>query len=462
MNVEYKLDYEKINRAFGKNYQIFRRKNTYILPLPTREPDRAKFERGFISVVGGLIRRINEKSLNQNENYTVEEKLFDIVGFSNEESRELFNHFVQVQIQDLYSGKIDSLQQLEQVPLAESTNEQKGEKDYINFFYDTFIRGDEEYVKKIMKRIDSPHIINDILSYVVADGEGEEKNKEQPHRLYRSHFADLRKQFLNDLNLLANNETFFFENISTLCVHYTVVAISQTVLQTNHLADFNQKDMIPVYYIMYWEKAAKWRQSYEQGFKLLREQISEFYAHEHVLNILGFNTFTDEQNMFYHDIKKLLQEAGPDAEKQFTQSIYNLMKDVYEKEKGIEVVNYQSDKTLDDAFNDLLNTVSKVVSTEIKSRYPKAFEALISKFFRKHGGSLGTLISLTREQLLLLVALSVGHERIELNQLWSELENRGVWLDYLSKEEVIDVLDKLNYMEKKSDSGDAQYVKSIL
>ena len=75
---------------------------------------------------------------------------------------------------------------------------------------------------------------------------------------------------------------------------------------------------------------------------------------------------------------------------------------------------------------------------------------------------MGTLLSLTQEQLLLLVAVSVGNERIDLKQLWKEFEQRGVWLDHHSKEEVVQVLDKLNYMEKKSDSGDAQYVKSIL
>ena len=62
----------------------------------------------------------------------------------------------------------------------------------------------------------------------------------------------------------------------------------------------------------------------------------------------------------------------------------------------------------------------------------------------------------------MLVAVSITEERVELKQLWKELENRGVWLDHHSKEEVVKMLDKLNYMEKKSDSGDAQYVKSIL
>src|SRR5690625_1949907 len=240
MNVEYKLDYEKINKALGKNYQFFRRKKTYVLPLPTREPDRARFERGFISVVGGVIRRINKLPINLETNNNFKEKLPEIVGFPNEESEELFNYFVQVQLKALNDGDIDSLQQLEQVPLVDGKNERKGEIDYIHFFYDTFIRGDEGYVKEIIDRIDSPHIINDILSYVAATEEIAGKRTQQSAQLYRNHFPDLREQFLKDLELLSQNEAFFFENIDTLFVHYTIVAISQIVLQTNHLADFKQ------------------------------------------------------------------------------------------------------------------------------------------------------------------------------------------------------------------------------
>lgn len=459
MNVDYKLDYERINKSLGKSYQLYRRKKTHVLPLPTREPDRAKFERGYISIVGGVVRRMNQKSIKQEENQDLYEQLSSLVGFSNEESEDLFNHFVQKQLKELYDGKTNSLQQLEQVPLAESKNEQKGEVDYINFFYDTFIRGDENNVKEMLQRIDSPHIINDLLSNMTAT---DENQSQQPEQLYRNHFPDLKEQFLKDLDLLSQNESFFFGNIATLFVHYTIVAISQTVLQTNHLCNFKQNEFIPVYYVLHWEKAAKWRQSYKHGFKLLREQMTDFYAHEHTLNILGFNTFTNEQNMFYHDYKQLLHKSGPEAEKEFIKSIYDWMETVYSTRKDIDVESYLVDKTIDDAFNDLLNAVKKGVSDEINSRYPKAFEALITHFFRKHGGSLGTLLSLTREQLLLLVAVSVGNERIELNQLWLELEKRGVWLDYVSKEEVVLTLDKLNYMEKKSDSGDAQYVKSIL
>src|SRR5699024_11136455 len=206
MNVEYKLDYEKINKALGKNYQFFRRKKTYVLPLPTREPDRAKFERGFISVVGGVIRKISKLPINIEANDNFREKLPEIVGFPNEESEDLFNYFIQVQLEELTEGDIDSLQQLEQVPLVDDKNELKGEIDYIHFFYDTFIRDDEEYVKKIINRIDSPHIINDILSYVAVIEEVTEKQAQQSAQLYRNHFPDLKEQFLKDLESLSINE----------------------------------------------------------------------------------------------------------------------------------------------------------------------------------------------------------------------------------------------------------------
>ena len=51
---------------------------------------------------------------------------------------------------------------------------------------------------------------------------------------------------------------------------------------------------------------------------------------------------------------------------------------------------------------------------------------------------------------------------MRLNDVFSEFECRGVFLDNHSKDEVMRYYEKLNLIEKKSDSGDAQYVKRIL
>ena len=46
--------------------------------------------------------------------------------------------------------------------------------------------------------------------------------------------------------------------------------------------------------------------------------------------------------------------------------------------------------------------------------------------------------------------------------MFKEYEKRGVYLDRTSKEILQEYFAKLNIIDKKSDSGDAQYVRRIL
>ena len=52
--------------------------------------------------------------------------------------------------------------------------------------------------------------------------------------------------------------------------------------------------------------------------------------------------------------------------------------------------------------------------------------------------------------------------RALLNELFDEFRKRGIYLDKQSQESIVEFYEKLNLIEKKSDSGDAQYVKGIL
>lgn len=78
------------------------------------------------------------------------------------------------------------------------------------------------------------------------------------------------------------------------------------------------------------------------------------------------------------------------------------------------------------------------------------------------GGSYGYMLNMTQEILLMITAICIKEDKITLKDLFKEYERRGVFLDSYSQIEVIDLLGKLNLIDKKSDSGDAQYVKSIL
>jgi len=97
-----------------------------------------------------------------------------------------------------------------------------------------------------------------------------------------------------------------------------------------------------------------------------------------------------------------------------------------------------------------------------RNRYSLSIEEIGKKFFLKTRGSLGYMLNVSQDLFLLLTAVCLKNERKSLNQLFIDLENRGMYFDRYSKEEAVKLLDKLNLLDKKSDSGDAQYVKPIL
>ena len=83
--------------------------------------------------------------------------------------------------------------------------------------------------------------------------------------------------------------------------------------------------------------------------------------------------------------------------------------------------------------------------------------------YTKTRGRLGSTTVLNQELLLFLTKLCVGQEeKIRLNELWEQLNLRGITFDEASKGEIIKLFERINLLEKKSDSGDAQYIKSII
>ena len=73
------------------------------------------------------------------------------------------------------------------------------------------------------------------------------------------------------------------------------------------------------------------------------------------------------------------------------------------------------------------------------------------------------MLNITEEFLIFLTKLAVGdQEKNSLKEVFRQFELRGVFLDRSSKDEVVQFYTKLNLLEKKSDSGDAQYVRRVL
>jgi len=83
--------------------------------------------------------------------------------------------------------------------------------------------------------------------------------------------------------------------------------------------------------------------------------------------------------------------------------------------------------------------------------------------YTKTRGRLGSTTVINQETLLFFTKICIAdNEKIRLKELWNELEQRGLTFDEASKVEIVKLFERINLLEKKSDSGDAQYVKSII
>ena len=75
----------------------------------------------------------------------------------------------------------------------------------------------------------------------------------------------------------------------------------------------------------------------------------------------------------------------------------------------------------------------------------------------------GLVLNLTEQDIIFLTKLSIrNNEKIRLNEMFKEYQKRGVYLDSTSKQTLQEFFSRLNIIDKKSDSGDAQYVRRIL
>ena len=102
---------------------------------------------------------------------------------------------------------------------------------------------------------------------------------------------------------------------------------------------------------------------------------------------------------------------------------------------------------------------------ELQSKdYPRMKVALYSlvgiKLYEKRREH--SVLTLDEEMLLFLVAMVTKGERIRMEDLYKRCQKYGIEFSFQTKNAISDYLMKLNLLERKSDSGEAQYVRIIL
>lgn len=468
--MDFSDNYDKVLKQLNVNFNTRKckhniNKNTPLLPFKTREPERVIFENGFYRILGEFARLELDKKWD--DNLDIENLFYDIKNDHDEVDIEPgTEEYLKKLIKEYLFNEKNELVILNPylflyIPLS-NNKRSKGQADIALFFRDIFGK-DNLKLKNFFKNKETTHsFIKFILNYIPKL-----PDEETPVKYVRK-FDNIVNLFKEDINFAVDYTDFLIENINKIFSYYYFFYTSQLILKLSKGFNSENDEIDDLYFLLDWEKASKNRKTISKGYKFLKEKNR--YTFTRICLIDQLNTLLGTEGYLEYDMLNFYNDLDYESQRNLISYLkkwvatYQYIIDMDENNFSIE--DYKND--LPNDFKELINILfeslndKKGIDQGTKSRYALNLEEISKKYFLKKRGSYGYVFNIDRDTLLVLTTLCVKNEKIKLNQLFKEYERRGLYFDRYSKKEIVDFLNDLNLIDKKSDSGDAQYVKPIL
>lgn len=352
-------------------------------------------------------------------------------------------------------------------------------KDFAKFIIDIFLK-DDTLMTSLKEKKENDNILHQLIVECLPKL-SDVTIKSNPIQ-YSNLFPGINDLFKADFSFLSNDVSFLLKHIEDLFKYYSFFYFTQVSLKLNNFGHGNA-EVEPIFFSLDWETLSESRLSaHIPGWKHLNRNFEQVFAHANALELLNY-IFIDNQNVGdYHQINTLYQSLN-DEEKTDFKSKIDCLNEFYTS----HITNFNTGASWDDCEIKLQNAIEiKKINEEFdlklfsfwyrikyqfenSPRYKPYFDysKWLSSFskvnYTKNRGRLGATTVISQEMLLFLTRLCIGNEsKIRLKTLWDNLKLRGIVFDETSKLEITKLFEKINLIEKKSDSGDAQYIKSTI
>lgn len=274
-----------------------------------------------------------------------------------------------------------------------------------------------------------------------------------------SYLPYLDELFTKDVAFLANNTHYFTQHAEDFLRLYLFLYCSQLALNL-HPHTFEIPVSRPLYFILNYEKASTERK------KLVYEGYRTLYDHaKYIFPYLSFLEtlikVTDKPNLRLYEL--------PDSFDK-TQEAVDILR---EFEKQFRIVRklpaiFLEHTTINEALQSLLNSVhaqfqDQSSRKDIFENYRRAFERQAAEPFIQGRGRFGKVLVLEQDTILLLTNIAIADQKqMRFQDLVVQFESRGVYFDQQSRLALIELYERVGNIDRKSDSGDAVYVKTTL
>lgn len=462
-NIVYKLDFEKIANdfKFKENSLTHSQCNDFkLLPFAANEKTLVSNFRG---VIGAFSRIACNKELKNEFNASdlinnVAESVGEFEGATSEES---FKDIVRTMFIDKEGKLVDF--NIKTINYISSTN---SEEKVAKFLFSIFF---SEELKELVEKHYSMDVDN-ILYKLVLKSLPELKEKTASIDEYKCYLPFIRELFIKDFKFILEDEELYKNSFKRFLEYYYVFYISQLAMK---LGQFEKADLDKpnkLYFSLGWESISKNRTSYAYGWEKLKGYIDSLFPHAITLEFLNHNNLNEQ--LGYTELFKVFNNSGDEEIESQIDDLCNQY--IGRRQDGIVWDDFKvkrsesGNKAFDKVFK-LFEAIEYQFQGKASTRsrandaYKNWFIKFVQENFGKRRGSLGYSLSLNEEDIILLTKICINkNKKLKLSALFDEFEKRGLSFDRDSQIKIIQLYEKLNLLEKKSDSGDAQYVRSIL
>jgi len=352
-------------------------------------------------------------------------------------------------------------------------------KDFSKFIYDVFLENDKS-ISNLNEKKENDNILNQLIVDCLPDLT---KVKTKATTIpFTNLFSEIKELFKEDFLFLSNDVSFLLKHIEDFFKYYCFFYFSQVSIKLSSFGIDNHQ-IEPIYFSLDWETLSESRlAAHKTGWKQLNRNFEPIFAHANTLELLNYITVDNNKIGDYHQIIDLLSTFSDEEKLEFKNKITELNSFYTSNIKvfntgfnwadcEINLKNALVNKKIVDEY------VLEIYSLWYRIRYQfensprngayEKYSKWLSSFakinYTKNRGRLGATTVLSQEMLLFLTRICIGNEnKIRLKTLWDNLKLRGIVFDESSKLEITKLFEKINLIEKKSDSGDAQYIKSTI
>lgn len=285
----------------------------------------------------------------------------------------------------------------------------------------------------------------------------------------------IKASFAKDIKWLVKQNSSVVVKYLPLFLHfYACYSLIQTLAFMNkNNWNIPISKPLPIYYMLTSEKVTASADGVRKGWSasnLLSDTfLDKMSSYAQALDILNLLFEDNEDLMTFQEIRDRFASMEWDEDaKAFCEYIlneYQTRKRTLLEDRGTETNALPAALDIDvksyDQFMDcLLELCMKFQSKD----YPRMKHAMYSMadirllmHRREH-----KVLAFDEELLLFLIAMVTKSERVRLDELYKRFETYGILFSFQTKNAISEYLLNLNLLERKSDSGEAQYVRIVL